>query len=105
MKKLSTSKKYGTDFKRLDAMPDEDIDFSEIPPITPEMFARAVVQRPLKTVEPKEQVTLRVDRDVLRWFRSLGPGYQTRINFLLRAYMQEHLRKPGRSRGRRASQI
>ena len=36
--------------------------------------------------EPKEQVTLRLDRDVLRWFRAHGRGYQTRINAVLRSY-------------------
>lgn len=35
---------------------------------------------------PKEQVTLRLDRDVLRWFRGKGRGYQTRINAVLRSY-------------------
>ncbi|MGH6899753.1 MAG: BrnA antitoxin family protein [Geminicoccaceae bacterium] len=41
------------------------------------------------TLEPpqsKEQVTLRLDRDVLEWFRTKGRGYQTRINAVLRAY-------------------
>jgi len=57
------------------------------------MFARAVVRRGLKPVLPKQQLTIRVDRDVLEWYRSQGPGYQTRINALLRAYMQEHPRK------------
>jgi uncharacterized protein (DUF4415 family) len=36
--------------------------------------------------EPKEQVTLRLDRDLLRWFRAKGRGYQTRINAVLRSY-------------------
>jgi uncharacterized protein (DUF4415 family) len=36
--------------------------------------------------ESKEQVTLRLDRDVLRWFRASGRGYQTRINAVLRSY-------------------
>jgi len=57
------------------------------------VFARAVVRRGLKPVLRKQQLTIRVDRDVLEWYRSQGPGYQTRINALLRAYMQEHPRK------------
>jgi uncharacterized protein (DUF4415 family) len=36
--------------------------------------------------ESKEQVTLRLDSDVLRWFRARGRGYQTRINAVLRSY-------------------
>jgi uncharacterized protein (DUF4415 family) len=93
MKKSRTSKKSRTDWKRLDAMKDEDIDLSEIPAITPEMFARAVVRRNLKPVAHKEQLTLRIDSEVLKWYRRQGPGYQTRINSLLRAYMEEHARR------------
>ena len=40
----------------------------------------------LRPPQPKEQVTLRLDRDVLEWFRARGRGYQTRINAVLRAY-------------------
>jgi uncharacterized protein (DUF4415 family) len=103
MKKSSTSKKSGTDFKRLDAMTDEDIDFSEIPEWTDEMFARAVLFPPLSVREPKEELTVRLDRDVAEWYRSLGDGYQVLINFALRANMQEQLRKKRRSQTRRAS--
>jgi uncharacterized protein (DUF4415 family) len=39
---------------------------------------------------PKVQVTLRIDSDVLAWSREQGPGYQTRINRLLRAYVEAH---------------
>ena len=56
----------------------------------PERFAQAVVRRGLKPIPKKEQITLRVDSDVLRWFRSQGKGYQTKINDLLRAYMNAH---------------
>lgn len=89
MKKKSTSVKSQTDFDRLDQMKDEDIDYSDAPEITPEMFAKAVVRRGLKP-RAKKQLTLRVDSDVLDWFKKRGRGYQTRINLLLRAYMEEH---------------
>jgi uncharacterized protein (DUF4415 family) len=79
--------------KRLDAMKDEDIDFSDNPELTPEMFARGIVRRNLKPIPPKKQLTLRVDRDVVDWYKKQGPGYQTKINSLLRAYMKEHQRK------------
>jgi len=102
MKKLSTSKKYGTDFERLDAMRDEDIDFSDLPEATPEMLARAVLRPGLKVTEPKEELTLKLDRDLAKWFRSLGSSYQTEINLALRKYMQEELRKPARPKARRA---
>ena len=92
MKKSRISNNSLTDWERLDALRDEDIDLSDIPEITPEMFARAVVRRGLKPIASKAQVTLRLDRDVLLWFKTQGRGYQTRINSLLRAYMQAHER-------------
>lgn len=67
-------------------MRDEDIAMSDIPEPTPEQFARAVARRGLKPLARKQQVTLRIDADVLEWFKVRGPGYQTRINELLRAY-------------------
>ena len=93
MRKSNTSKKSETDWKRLKAMKDEDIDFSEIPPITPEMFARGVLRRGLKPIPRKKQLTLRMDSDVIEWFKKQGRGYQTKINSLLRAYMEEHRRR------------
>jgi uncharacterized protein (DUF4415 family) len=74
-------------------MRDEDIDFSDIPEATAEDFARAVVHLGFKPLPPKEQITLRLDADLLEWFRARGAGYQTQINALLRAYMNEHLRQ------------
>ena len=99
MKKTATSKKSGTDFKRLDVMTDADIDLSDIPEVTPEMFAKGVVRRGLKPIT-KRQLTLRLDSDVIDWFRSQGGGYQTRMNALLRAYMNEHKRSAGGRRMR-----
>ena len=79
-----------TDWERLDALQDEDIDLSEVPELTPEMFAKAVVERGLKPTSNKQQLTIRLDNDVLEWFRAQGRGYQTKINSLLRAYMEAH---------------
>lgn len=47
---------------------------------------RGVVRQGLKPVPAKMSISLRVDRDVLEWFKAQGPGYQTRINSVLRAY-------------------
>ena len=90
MKKSATSRKSQTDWARVDALKDEQIDFSDTPEIAAEMFARAVVRRGLKPVPRKAQITLRVDSDVLEWFKKRGPGYQTKVNALLRAYMEAH---------------
>jgi uncharacterized protein (DUF4415 family) len=65
-----------TDWQRLDAMSDEDIDLSDCPEITPEMFARAVVRRSVPVTKDKAQVTLSIDNDVFEWFKSQGKGYQ-----------------------------
>ncbi len=90
MKKATTSKKSRTDWKRVDALKDEDIDLSDLPEISPEMFASAIVRRGLKPVPRKAQLTLRVHTEVLDWFRKQGQGYQTKINALLKAYMDAH---------------
>lgn len=90
MSKVSTSRESLTDWQRVDALCDEDIDLSDAPEITPEMFAKAVVRRGLQPPPNKQQVTIRLDYDVLKWFRAQGEGYQTRINSLLRAYMEAH---------------
>ena len=71
-------------------MTDKDIDLSDSPELTPKMFARAIVRRGLKPVTRKAQLTIRLDQDVLEWFRKQGTGYQTQINALLRAYMEAH---------------
>jgi uncharacterized protein (DUF4415 family) len=65
---------------------------SEIPEVTPEMFARGVLRRNFQSVPPKKQLTLRIDSDVVEWYKKQGRGYQTKINALLRAYMKEHQR-------------
>ncbi|QRP65384.1 BrnA antitoxin family protein [Rhodanobacter sp. FDAARGOS 1247] len=75
--------------KRLQAVadkPDVDIDYSDIPALSPEFWA---THRPVRS-EPKAQVTLRIDREVLDYFKSGGTGYQTRINDVLRSFVAAH---------------
>ena len=72
-------------------MTDAEIDFSDIPEVTPEMFAKGIVRRGLRPIT-KRQLTLRLDSDVIEWFRTQGVGYQTKMNALLRAYMEEHIK-------------
>jgi uncharacterized protein (DUF4415 family) len=71
-------------------MRDEDIDFSDAPEMTPEMFARAILRKGLKPIGRKAQITLRIDSEVLDWFRSKGAGYQSQMNAVLRAYKEAH---------------
>ena len=90
MKKKITTKRSETDWKLVDKMRDKDIDTSELPEVSPEMFAKGILRRGLKAVPRKQQLTLRLDGDVLEWFKRQGQGYQTKINTLLRAYMDAH---------------
>ncbi len=90
MKNKATSPRSETDWDRVSRMKDEDIDFSDLPEIPPEKFARAIVRKGLQPVAHKAQVTLRIDADVLEWFRAKGSGYQSRMNAVLRAYKQAH---------------
>jgi len=46
------------------------------------------VRKGLKPVPPKESIALRIDADVVEWFKSQGPGYQTRMNAVLRAFKE-----------------
>jgi uncharacterized protein (DUF4415 family) len=71
--------------KKLDELPDDQIDLSDIPEWTEEMFKnakRGAFYRPIK-----EAVSIRVDADVLAWLKKDGPGYQSRINAMLRERM------------------
>ncbi|NOQ64873.1 MAG: hypothetical protein GQ582_10210 [Methyloprofundus sp.] len=67
-------------------MEDKDINLSELSELSAEQFANAVVRKGLKPVQKKTQITLRLDTDVLNWFKAQGQGYQTNINALLKAY-------------------
>ena len=80
MKKKHISPNSQTDWNRVDWLHDKDIDFSDSPEVTPEMFANAVLRKGLKPVSKRTQITLRIDDDVLTWFKNQGKGYQTRIN-------------------------
>ena len=80
-----------TDWNRVDSMTDEDAEAAALsdpdaPPTDPAFWARANVVLP----GGKSPITLRLDNDVLAWFKSVGRGYQSRINAVLRAYMNAH---------------
>lgn len=91
MKRATTSRKSQSDWARVKAMKDKDVVVDrDAPEWTPEMFARAVVKRGLKPARTKSLLSIRVDTEVLSWFKSRGSGYQSRMNALLRAYMEAH---------------
>ncbi len=79
-------KSLKSDLKRVDKIQDQDIDYSDSPPLDDSFFERMTVELP----EKKDQVTLRIDHAVLDWLKGQGKGYQTRINGILRAYWKTH---------------
>ena len=81
------SAKTRAELERLDQLPDSDIDFSDIPELehTPSGAEIGKFYRPIK-----EQITIRLDKNVLAWFKAKGAKYQTRINQALREYIKSH---------------
>jgi len=93
MKKKLTAMQLGegleqgqSDLERLKNMSDDDIDCSDIPALDDDFFKNAKIVTP----PAKEQLTIRLDNDMLEWFKNQGKGYQTRINSVLRAYYNAH---------------
>src|SRR5947209_5522723 len=86
-----------TDWARVDAMRPEDINLSEVPELTAEWFRQAVRWPPRK-----QQITLRLDPDVIQFFKKNGRrGYQTNINRALRTFVEaakKHASKPAKKR-------
>ena len=80
----------------LAALPEQEIDTRDMPEVTDWSGARrGVLYRPVK-----RQITLRIDADVIEWFKSRrrrGEGYQTNINRALREYVEQHRREAKRS--------
>lgn len=92
MKKTSSSKASRTDWSRVRAQSEKGVKLSaEHPEAEVKHIVRGIVRRGLKPVPPKASIALRVDTDVLEWFKSQGPGYQTRMNAVLRAFKEASL--------------
>jgi uncharacterized protein (DUF4415 family) len=73
-------------------MKDQDIKITrEHPEAEVKHIVRGIVRRGLKPVPLKASVSLRIDADVLEWFKAQGPGYQTRMNAVLRAFKDASL--------------
>lgn len=89
MSKRSSSRTSKTNRSRVRTMADRDIATSaEHPEASMKHIVRGIARRGLKPVPPKASISLRLDADVLEWLKSQGPGYQTRINAILRAYKE-----------------
>ena len=89
MNKRSSSKTSKTDWARVRAMSDREIAVCrEHPEASIKHIIRGIARRGLKPVPRKASISLRLDADVLEWLKAQGPGYQTRINAILRAFKE-----------------
>ena len=86
----NTKKRSRTNWKRVDALRDSDIDFSEAPELGRDFFSKAV-----RWPGKKKQITLRLDPDTLAFFRKQGKGYQSVINAVLRRYAEAQKGRTG----------
>ena len=85
MKNTVTKNSSATDWDRIDALTDEQIDTSEMPPLDDDFFARAILQVP-----GKGTIVLKIDADVLCWFQSQCDNPESRMREALRLYMESH---------------
>lgn len=100
VKKLSAEQRR-KQIQALAAVPDNEVDTSDIPELTEEQMARAIRGQFYRPV--RRPVTMRLDADVIDWLKKDGPGYQTKANHLLRAEMLRSYRsaKPVQSAPKR----
>jgi uncharacterized protein (DUF4415 family) len=87
--KKGLTKEQQAEIKALQELTDTEIDYSDLPPV--DDWSGAVVGRFYRSV--KESVTIRLDADVLAWLKQGGRGYQTRVNRILRAVMEQQRKK------------
>lgn len=80
------------ELQNLAELPDDEIDTKDIPEI--QDFSSAIRGRFYRPI--KKQVTLRIDADLIAWFKAQAGQYQTRINTALREYVEEHDRRGGK---------
>jgi uncharacterized protein (DUF4415 family) len=86
VKQASSSMKSNTDWARLKSKAKPTTPTKDHPEADIRHVVRGVVRRGLQPLPSKSSISLRVDQDVLEWFKAQGPGYQTRINTVLRAF-------------------
>ena len=73
-----------SDWEALEAMTDEEIDYSDIPPLKDEFFEKAMLRVPAAQAHN----LIQLDAEVMIWFRSQGAEYRSLINSVLRRYME-----------------
>ncbi len=73
-----------TNWEKVDSVSDNGIDYTDIPELDKRFWEEAKLVMP----ESKKKVTIRLDNDVINWFKGHGKGYQTKINAVLKSYIQ-----------------
>ncbi|PSN19047.1 hypothetical protein C7271_09370 [filamentous cyanobacterium CCP5] len=79
-----------TNWAALEAMDDEEIDYSDIPPLTEEFFEKATLRIPAT----QAQRLVQIEPDVLKWFQSQDGEYKSLINSVLRRYIEGQDERP-----------
>ena len=78
-----------TNYKRINKLSDSNIDYSDIPETDEEFWSDAEVLFPIKKIH----VSIRLDDDIIAWFKQFGRGYQSKINAVLRSYIYNMRKK------------
>ena len=86
MNRSSMKNSSETNWERIDAMTDEEIDLSDIPALDESFFSHATLRMP----RTKVTVAIDMDADILEWFEAQGDEYQRRMNAALRIYVEAH---------------
>ncbi len=73
--------------EELENIPEDAIDTSDIPELDASFWEKAELVKPLT----KQAISLKVDSDVLDWFKSQGKGYQSLMNAVLRSYVEHQI--------------
>ncbi|MBP8252614.1 MAG: BrnA antitoxin family protein [Herpetosiphon sp.] len=85
MNKPSTKQPSRTNWAKIDALTDDDIDTSDIPALPADFTDGATI------LLPRNTVMLQVDPDILAWFKAQGADFERRMNVALRIYADAHL--------------
>jgi uncharacterized protein (DUF4415 family) len=89
MNRNDSNNTSGTNWEALAAMSDDNIDYSDIPPLTDEFFERATLRIPAA----QAQNLVHLDHDVMKWFQSQGVPPTEMINTVLRQYIENNTRQ------------
>lgn len=86
------NKKLQSDWARVDAMTDDEIDTSDVPELDADFFAQATLRTPSVSQAGSLRVAVPIERDVLEWFKSQGSDYEERMAAALQIYAEAHMK-------------